>query len=178
MAQISTIARPYAKAVFALARDARDFDGWQRQLELLAGFAADPALRAALGNPKFATADLGRVLVESAGDKLAGPGRNLVMLLAERKRLAVLPEILAQFVALRRDEEKVVEVELVTAVPADAAVQQRFASALEAKLGRSVKLHNRTDAALIGGAVIKAGDMVIDGSIRGRLEQLAIALAK
>ncbi len=108
MAQISTIARPYAKAVFALARDARDFDGWQRQLELLAGFAADPALRAALGNPKFATADLGRVLVESAGDKLAGPGRNLVMLLAERKRLAVLPEILAQFVALRRDEEKVV----------------------------------------------------------------------
>ena len=178
MAQIATIARPYAKAVFALARDARDFDGWQRQLELLAGFAADPTLRKAIGNPKVGGAELGRVLVESAGDKLSAIGRNLVMLLAERKRLAVLPELLAQFVALRRDAEQVVEVEMVTAVPADSATQQRFASALEAKLGRSVKLHNRTDAALIGGALVKAGDMVIDGSVRGRLEQLAIALAK
>ena len=178
MAQIATIARPYAKAVFAIARDARDFDGWQRQLELLAGFARDPALRAVLGNPKFAGADLGRVLVEAAGDKLTGVGRNLVALLAERKRLAVMPEILEQFVALRRDAEKVVEVELVTAVPAEAAMQQRFASALEKKLGRSVKLHNRTDAGLIGGALVKAGDMVIDGSVRGRLAQLAVDLAK
>ena len=178
MAQISTIARPYAKAVFALARDARDFDGWQRQLELLAGFARDPQLRAAAANPKHSGAEVARVIVEAAGDKLSGIGRNLVLLLAERKRLAVMPEILVQFAALRRDEEKVVEVELVTAVPADNAMQQRFAKALEAKLGRSVQLHNSTDAALIGGALVKAGDMVIDGSVRGRLEQLAIALAK
>ena len=178
MAQISTIARPYAKAVFAIAQGARDFDGWQRQLELLAGFAADPALRKAIGDPKLAGADLGRVLVEAAGDKLTGQGRNLVLLLAERKRLAVMPELLAQFVALRRDEEKVVEVELVTAVPADSATQQRFAKALETRLGRSVQLHNRTDAALIGGALVRAGDMVIDGSVRGRLAQLAVELAK
>jgi len=178
MAQISTIARPYAKAVFALARDARDFDGWQRQLELLAGFARDPQLRAAAANPKHSGAEVARVIVEAAGDKLNSVGRNLVALLAERKRLAVMPEILVQFAALRRDEEKVVEVELVTAVPADNAMQQRFAKALEAKLGRSVTLQNRTDATLIGGALVRAGDMVIDGSVRGRLEQLAIALAK
>ncbi len=178
MAQTTTIARPYAKAVFALAQDARDFDGWQRQLELLAGLAQEPTLRAALGNPKLAGADLARVLIEVTGEALSGAGRNLVTLLAQRKRLTVLPAILEQFSALRREAEKVVEVELVTAVPADASVQQRFASALEKKLGRSVQLHNSTDAALIGGAVVRAGDMVIDGSIRGRLAQLAVALTK
>ena len=178
MAQTTTIARPYAKAVFALAQQARDLDGWQRQLELLAGIAREPQMSQAIGNPKHSGADLARVIVESAGDKLGAGGRNLVALLAERKRLVVLPEVLEQFAALRRDAEKVVEVELVTAVPADAGVQQRFASALEAKLGRGVKLHNRTDAALIGGALVKAGDTVIDGSVRGRLERLAIALAK
>lgn len=178
MAQTTTIARPYAKAVFAIAQQARDLDGWQRQLELLAAFAADPSLRRAIGNPKHAGADLARAIVDSAGDRLDAGGRNLVALLAERKRLAVLPGILEQFAALRRDAERVVEVELVTAVPADAGVQQRFASTLEKKLGRGVKLHNRTDASLIGGAVVKAGDTVIDGSIRGRLAQLAVALAK
>lgn len=178
MAQTTTIARPYAKAVFAIAQQARDLDGWQRQLELLAGISRDPQMRQAIGNPKHSGAELARVIVESAGDKLNAGGRNLVALLAERKRLAVLPEILEQFAALRRDAERVVEVELVTAVPADAGVQQRFASALEKKLGRGVKLHNRTDAALIGGALVKAGDTVIDGSIRGRLERLAVELAK
>jgi len=178
MAQTATIARPYAKAVFAIAQGARDYDGWQRQLELLAGFARDPQLRAAAANPKHSGAEVARVMVEAAGDKLSTVGRNLVALLAERKRLTVLPDILEQFVALRREAEKVVEVELVTAVPADAGVQQRFAKALEARLGRSVTLHNSTDAALIGGALVKAGDMVIDGSVRGRLAQLAIDLAK
>lgn len=178
MAQTTTIARPYAKAVFELARDARDFDGWQRQLELLAGFAADPTLRRALGNPKLAGADIARALIEAAGDKLTGAGRNLVTLLATRKRLTVMPELLTQFAALRRDAEKVVEVELVTAVAVEPAMQQRFASALERKLGRSVKLHTRTDATLIGGALVKAGDTVIDGSVRGRLERLAVQLAK
>lgn len=178
MAQTATIARPYAKAAFALAEQSRSFDGWQRQLELLAAFAREPGLRAAMGNPKLATSEIARAVTDAAGDKLDAQGRNLVALLAERKRLGVLPDILEQFVALRREAEKTVEVELVTAVPADAAAQQRFAGALEKKLGRKVQLSNRTDAGLIGGALIKAGDMVIDGSVRGRLEQLAIDLAK
>ena len=178
MAQTTTIARPYAKAVFAVAQQARDFDRWQKQLELLAGFARDPQLRAAAANPKHSGAAIARLIVDDAGDKLDAVGRNLVALLAELKRLAVLPDILEQFVALRREAEKVVEVELITAVPADGAAQQRFAKALEAKLGRSVTLHNSTDADLIGGALIKAGDMVIDGSVRGRLAQLALELAK
>jgi F-type H+-transporting ATPase subunit delta len=178
MAQTTTIARPYAKAVFAVAQQARDFDRWQRQLELLAGFARDPQLRAAAANPKHSGAEIARLIVDAAGDKLDAVGRNLVALLAERKRLTVLPDILEQYAALRRDAEKVVEVELVTAVPADSGVQQRFAKALEARLGRSVQLHNSTDAALIGGALIKAGDMVIDGSVRGRLAALALELAK
>ena len=178
MAQTATIARPYAKAAFALAQQARDFDGWQGQLELLAAFAREPKLRAAIGNPKLATSEIAKAVLDAAGDRLTAQGRNLVSLLAERKRLAVLPDLLEQFVALRREAEKVVEVELVTAVPADAATQQRFASALEKKLGRSVTLRNSIDAELIGGALVKAGDTVIDGSVRGRLAALAIELTK
>jgi len=178
MAQTTTIARPYARAVFELARETRDYDGWQRQLELLAAIAGDSGLRAVLVNPKLSGADLAKLVIEVAGSALGAPGRNLVTVLALRKRLAALPELLAQFVALRREAEKVVEVELVTAVAADAATQQRFGAALEKKLGRKVELKNRTDAALIGGALVKAGDLVIDGSVRGRLERLAAELAK
>jgi F-type H+-transporting ATPase subunit delta len=178
MAQTTTIARPYAKAVFELAREARDFAGWQAQLELLAHIAADPGVRVAIGNPKVETKDIAALVLGVAGDKLSPVGRNLVAMLAERKRLVVMGEVLEQFVALRREAEKTVEVELVTATPADAATQQRFAAALEKKLGRKVELKNRTDAGLIGGALIKAGDLAIDGSVRGRLERLATQLAK
>jgi len=173
MAQTATIARPYARAVFEVARDARDFDRWQRQLELLARIASEPTLRAALGDPKLEAKDLAALVTGVAGDSLDGVARNLVAVLAERKRLAVLPELLAQFVALRHEAERVVEVELVTAVAADAALQKRFADQLEQRLGRKVQLSNRTDASLIGGALVRAGDMVIDGSVRGRLERLA-----
>jgi F-type H+-transporting ATPase subunit delta len=178
MAQTTTIARPYAKAVFEIAREARDYAGWQGQLELLAHIAADPGVRVAIGNPKVETKQVAELVLGVAGDKLSPVGRNLVAMLAERKRLAVLPEVLAQFIALRRDAEKTVEVELITATPTDAATQARFATALEKKLGRKVELKNRTDAGLIGGALIKAGDLAIDGSVRGRLERLAIPLAK
>jgi F-type H+-transporting ATPase subunit delta len=178
MAQVSTIARPYAKALFEVARDARDFDGWQRQLELLAHIAADAGVRAAVSNPRVEAKAVAALVQGVAGDKLSPAGKNLVAVLAERKRLVVLDEVLAQFVALRRDAERTVAVELVTAVPADAATQARFAAALEKRLGRKVELKNRTDAALIGGALVNAGDMVIDGSVRGRLERLANQLAK
>lgn len=178
MAQTSTIARPYAKAVFELARDARDFDGWQAQLELLAHIAADAAVRVAIANPKVETKRIAELVLGVAGDRLSPVGRNLVAVLAERKRLAVMAEVLEQFIALRREAERTVEVELVTATPADAATQQRFVAALERKLGRKVELRNRTDAGLIGGALIKAGDLAIDGSVRGRLERLANQLAK
>lgn len=178
MAQTSTIARPYARAVFETARDKGAFAAWQAELELLAHIAADPAVRVALGNPKLETGQLAELVQGVAGDKLSAGGRNLVALLAERKRLVVLPEVLAQFVALRREAEKTVEVELVTAVPADAATQARFGAALEQRLGRKVELSNRVDAGLVGGALVKAGDLVIDGSVRGRLERLAAELAK
>jgi F-type H+-transporting ATPase subunit delta len=178
MAQQSTIARPYAKAVFEIARDARDYAGWQAQLELLAHIAADPGVRRAIGNPKVETKAIAELVLGVAGDRLSPVGRNLVAMLAERKRLVVLAEVLAQFIALRREAEKTVEVELVTATPADAATQARFATALEQRLGRKVELRNTTDAALIGGALIKAGDLAIDGSVRGRLERLALQLAK
>lgn len=178
MSTSSTIARPYAKAVFEIARDARDFAGWQAQLELLAHIASDQGMRRAIGNPKIETKAIAELVLGVCGDKLTPVGRNLVAMLAERKRLVVLPEVLAQFIALRRVAEKTVEVELVTAVAADAATQARFATALEQRLGRKVELRNSIDAALIGGALVKADDMVIDGSVRGRLERLATQLAK
>ena len=178
MAQVTTIARPYARAVFEIARQAKDFDGWQLQLDSLVALVGAPEMRAAIGNPKFGAEVLARLVFDVVGERLSTQGRNFVQVLAARKRLAVLPEVLAQFIELRRDAERVVEVELVSAVPVDAAQQQRFAKALETKLGRSVQIKNVTDPTLIGGALLRAGDTVIDGSVRGRLERLAVELAK
>ena len=178
MAQTTTIARPYARAVFELARDGRAYDAWQAQLELLAAVARDPQVRRLLSDPKQSPPALAALFVGVGGDALDGAGRNLVQLLAQRKRLAVLPEILTAFIALRREAERIVDVELVSAVPVDAVLQQRFITALEARLGQRVQLKNLTDPTLIGGALVRAGDLVIDASVRGRLERLAIDLVK
>ena len=99
--------------------------------------------------------------------------RNFIDLLAENGRLAYLPEIAAQYEVLRREAEQVADVEVVSAMDLDEGQQARLAHALRARLGREIRMHTRTDASLIGGAIVRAGDLVIDGSLKGRLERLA-----
>ena len=179
MAEKSTLARPYARAVFELANEKRAFDGWSKSLDLLASLSADASVQAMFASPKAAPAVRAEVLSElagKAGQKLDQQARNFVGLLAENRRLGLLPEIAAEFERLRAEAENTLEVELVAAMPVPAEEQKRLADALHQKLGRKITLKYVEDKTLIGGAVIRAGDLVIDGSVREKLGRLTASL--
>lgn len=176
MAELNTIARPYAKAVFAEAQDSGDIDAWS---DLLAGTAAivgDAGFRVLIGNPQVAQEVVADLLHEGVGRAAGDTGHAFLRLLAERRRLDALPGIRALFEALRADAENRVDVEVTSAVELDDGQRQRFAQALKKRLGRDVVIHASTDASILGGAIVRAGDLVIDGSVKGRLDKLAAAL--
>jgi F-type H+-transporting ATPase subunit delta len=176
MAEITTIARPYAQAVFELAKAGNDFAGWSDALRLLALIATDPEAARWLASPRVAADQKAALLVDVAGDRLVPAGKNLVKVLARNQRLPALAEIARLYEALRNEAEGVVEAEMISAQPVTEEQQARVAAALKARLGREIHLACRTDASLLGGAVIRAGDLVIDGSARGKLGRLAGAL--
>jgi len=179
MAENSTLARPYARAVFELARDKGAFDRWSQTLSVLSALSADEGVQAMLASPKAAPAVRAEVLAElagKAGEKLDQQGRNFVGLLSENRRLGLLPEIAADYERLRAEAENTLEVEIKAAMPVDAAEQKLIADALHRKLGRKITLKYVQDKSLIGGAVIRAGDLVIDGSVREKLGRLAASL--
>lgn len=176
MAEPSTLARPYAKAAFEHAVASNALASWSEGLALLAQLAEDGQLAALLRSPALARTQRGQLLVDLAGDRIGVPLRNFVQVLADNDRLLLLPVLLEQFLALKAEHERLVEVEVSSAAPIDEAQQQRLAAALVKRLGREVRIQISIDPALIGGAIIRAGDTVIDGSLRGRLNKLADAL--
>ena len=179
MAENLTLARPYARAVFELASEKRAFDRWSKALSVLAALSADAGVQAMFASPKAAPAVRAEVLTElsaKAGEKLEQDGRNLVQLLAENRRLNLIPEIAAEYERLRAEAENILEVELVAAMPVAAAEQKLISEALHKKLGRKITLKYVEDKTLIGGAVLRAGDLVIDGSVRERLSRLTAEL--
>jgi F-type H+-transporting ATPase subunit delta len=177
MADKSTIARPYAKAAFQEARDHKRLGPWSEALQTAAAVVSDSRVEALLGNPRVTPEELAALVSETAGPQLDEEGRNFVRTLADNRRLSLLPEISARFDELKGEAEGVVDVTVTSAAPLDESQRSKLATALERRLGRSVRLQCATDPALIGGAVLRAGDMVIDGSLRGRLERIAYALA-
>ncbi len=168
-----TIARPYAEAVFARARETGRLAEWGEMLDFLAAVVEEPRARAFLTNPAVDQAQKVALLLEVGGDRLDDEGRNLVRLLVENGRLTLLPEIGRLFRRMRRDEEGMLEVEVHTAFALDEALAGELAAALERRLGRRVELSAQEDPALIGGVLIRAGDLVIDGSVAGQLKRLA-----
>ena len=128
-----------------------------------------------LGNPHVTPAQLADLVNGIAG--LDDNGRNFVTLLAQNRRLGFLPEIAALFEQMKTEIENAVDVEVVAATQLTADQESRYAAALQKKLGRQVRLHTRVDGSLLGGAVLKAGDLVIDGSLKGRIERLTVAMA-
>lgn len=178
MAERSTIARPYAQAIFQLAQKDGGFARWTETLELLAMVTRDSNLAPLLGSPRVSRDELAGLLIEIGGTRLDQAGQNLVRLLAEQRRLELLPEIKAQFAKLRAEAEGTLAARLITAQPVDAAACDRIAAALSKRLNRKVTLTTETDPSLLGGAVVRAGDMVIDGSVRGRLERMAADLSR
>lgn len=177
MAELNTIARPYAKAAFAIARDEDRLAEWSGMLAAAAAAMAAPDFRALLGNPGVAVETVAGLLHEFAGGNATESGRRFLALLAERRRVHALPAIRALFEALRAEAEDRIDVEVVSAVELDDAQRKRYAEALKKRLGREVVVNAVTDASILGGAIIRAGDLVIDGSVRGRLDKLAAALS-
>ena len=177
MAEKSTIARPYAEAVFQLADANGQLKQWSAMLQTIAMIAADADIQSIIGNTSVNKEQVAQLVIDVAGDVMTDAGRNLVKLLTENRRLDVLAEITEQFETLKAEAEKTVEAQVVSAQEVSAAQQNMIAEKLKARLGREVSLTCTVDESLMGGAIIKAGDMVIDGSVSGQLNKLSVELA-
>ena len=183
MADNNTIARPYAQAIFELAEESGTLAEWSESLGIARELTADGRVAEFLGDPALSDAQceefLTGLFAKAGAALLDGSdkhGTNLLKLLIENDRTGVLPEIAERFEALKADIENTVDVVVTSASPLSEAQQSAVASALEARLGRQVRLATEIDENLIGGAVIRAGDVVIDGSLRARLDGLTNAL--
>lgn len=176
MAESITLARPYAKAAFEVALASKELNEWSQALKLLANVAANEQVRRRLLSPALTAAQQAETLTGLCGDALLPKTENLVRLLAENKRLTLLSEISELFEALKANQEKTIDVELSTAFELNKDVVNKITQALQTRLNREIKLQTRVDRQLIGGAVIRAGDTVIDSSVRGKLTKLAEAM--
>jgi len=176
MAETTTIARPYAQAAFELARADNALPAWSEMLNLAAAVAHDPQLVALVGSPRIPRSQLAELFISVCGEHLTAQGKNFIRLLADNRRLDVLPEIAAHFQVMRAEAEGVLEAQMISAQPVTEAQRMQITAALKARLNREVTLTILTDASLLGGAIIRAGDLVIDGSARGKLTKLAVAL--
>lgn len=169
----TTVARPYAEAVFARAQETGRLAEWSDALQFLAAALRDPSLVDFVTNPKVTPVQKAGLLLDIGAGQLDAEAQNLVRVLVENDRLVVLPEIAALYETRRREAEGQTRVVVSSALPLDPAVLQQLADALRAKLGQGVEITTEEDPSLIGGVRIRAGDTVIDGSVRGRLVQLA-----
>lgn len=173
MADRLTVARPYAKAAFAQAKAAGALASWSEALSRAALAVGDSRVRALFGSPQVTAAQLADLIGGVAGNELSADGRNFIALLAEGKRLPFLPEIAQIFEQYKADEERVVDVSITSAAAMGVEDQQKLVAALEKRFNRKVRVQASTDPSLIGGAVVRAGDLTIDGSVKARLERLA-----
>ena len=177
MAELTTLARPYARAAFDAAQNE---DGglarWSDSLRLIAEIAEQPSMQTLLASPEHDDQFKAGLFLELCGEQLSAAGSNFVKLLAENQRLNLAPEIAEVFEQLRAEAEKTVEAEMVSAFEVSNEQRDKIAIALSKRLNREVVLNCSVDETLLGGAVIRAGDLVIDGSARGKLSQLATAL--
>jgi F-type H+-transporting ATPase subunit delta len=176
MAEAITVARPYAQAAFKYANAQQALKDWSDMLSLLAAVASDADMQQLIDSPHLTEARLADLFIEIAADRINSNGANFIRVLASNGRLKLLPEIAALYEIQRRDAEGRIQAELVTAFPASESQQAGVIASLRKRLGRDVELSCSTDAGLLGGAIIRAGDLVIDGSIRGKLERLGAAL--
>lgn len=176
MIEPMTLARPYARAVFAVASAQENLDAWQQLLESLAVIVREPRVSAMLQDPAR-TAERRAELVAGLVDDNAPAGfSNFLSVMASNHRLALLPEVALQFSELKAQQEATIEVAVTSARDVTDDEAARLSEAIARKLSRTVTLTTQTDPALLGGAVIRAGDLVIDGSVRGRLNKLSGAL--
>ncbi|WP_111498383.1 MULTISPECIES: F0F1 ATP synthase subunit delta [Marinobacter] len=176
MAELTTLARPYAKAAFQAAQDQNQLAEWAESLAFAAQVASDSDVRQLLGNPNVPEASKAEFLIDLYDGSVSEQFRNFVSLLSEKRRLALLPEIAELYDTYRAEIDRTVDVEVSAPYEMTDEQKQTLSQALSKKLDRKVSLSSKVEPALIGGVLIRAGDMVIDASVRGKIAQLTDAL--
>ena len=176
MAERITVARPYADAAFALARENNALAPWNEILRLAETIATDPQMANALAHPKLSAAEKGALFLSVAGDRLSGDARNFVRVLVDADRIELLPEIRQLFETLRNEAEGVARATIESAQPLSDAQLADLTEALAKRYGKRIEATTSVNPGLIGGARIAVGDTVIDGSVRGKLEAMRNAL--
>ena len=173
MAETTTLARPYAKAAFEVAKQDGALDQWSKMLALTAAVTGQDSVGSVLKDPSLSAEQISNAFIAVCEDKLNDKGQNFIRLLAENKRLVLLPDVSELYEILKANQEKSVDVEITTAFEISPDITQKLAESLKLRLEREIKLATKVDQSLLGGAVIRAGDTVIDSSVRGKLTKLA-----
>lgn len=176
MAEVTTIARPYAEAIYRIAEQGGALDKWSQMLAFAASVVADPQMQAVIGNPKLTAAQQKEVFLAVCEKNLDEQAVNMVSLLLENGRLTLLPVVCEMYEQLRAQRGGVMETEIVSAYPLSDAEKQDLVRRLESKYKRKVEATVTLDPSLIGGIRIVAGDIVIDASVRGQLQNMAFTL--
>lgn len=173
MSELATLARPYAAAVFKQAKETGAVDQWSETLSFLAQVMADEDIKTVARNPKLGRNGFADLFIDVCQDGLPDEGKNLINLLADNGKLSLAGQIAVLYEQYRADEQGFLDAMVVSAFALDEAEQDRLAESLQKTLGKKVRLEVTVDRSLIGGVVIRAGDKVIDGSVKGRLQRLA-----
>jgi F-type H+-transporting ATPase subunit delta len=178
MAELATIARPYAEAVFRLAKETHSLSAWSDALALIVAIYQDPQTQAAIGDPKATSSDIERLLLAISGERIDGAARNLIQLLVHNRRLGVLREIRDLFEKLKLEDEGKLDAKISSAFPLDDAQRAQVVNLLSTRFKRKIDATVTVDPELIGGIKVEVGDKVWDASVRGRLQTMAVTLTK
>ncbi len=178
MAEMITIARPYAEAVFKLAFEKKAAPRWSDMLGLMAAVARDPDMANLVGNPKVDRTQLAEIFESVCEGKLDEDARQLIRLLAENHRIGALPAIRDQYEALRHQHEGILDAQITSAFSMTAPELDALVNGLEKRFGKKIRAEVTVDASLIGGVKVTVGDLVIDGSVRARIDQMAVAIKR
>jgi F-type H+-transporting ATPase subunit delta len=178
MAELATIARPYAEAVFRVAKQGNALPAWSDALNLIATVYQDPQMQAVMANPKVTSADVERLMLAICGERIDGVARNLIQLLVHNRRLSVLAEIREQFEQLKLEDEGKLDAKISSAFPMEDAQRNQVVNLLSSRFKRKINATVTVDPDLIGGIKVEVGDKVWDASVRGRLQTMAATLTK
>jgi F-type H+-transporting ATPase subunit delta len=176
MAELTTIARPYAEAAFRIAREQNALPAWSSMLRMVGAVVADPKVAAALDNPRLTAAAKESLLLSVCGDGLDPQARSFVRVVVDADRIGVMREIAALFENLKDAAEGVAQARIESAFPLGAAQVAELTAALEKRFGKRIEAAVSVDPALIGGARVTVGDTVIDGSVAAQLQAMATQL--
>ena len=176
MSELATLARPYAAAVFKRAKETKSSEKWSKTLAFLASILSDQSLAVFVNNPKVSNEQLSGLMLDVSEGQVDTEGANFLKLLVQNRRLNLVPHIAKIFEEYKAEDEGYLDVDVYVAYQFSKEAKQDFASKLAKRLGKKVNMNVTVDKSLIGGVLVRAGDKVIDGSIKGQLQHMQKAL--